>query len=306
MRRGNTLSCVSFFYKFARNSAKMQMQKCRERNYMGDVLETGANEQPVAEVAETPSVETVAEGSEKTPEVAEPAQSAEVNAQFAEARRRAEAEYKAKIDSERSRINGEVKRLFGNSVNPVTGTPINTFDEYIQAVEMQRRNAQEAMLKERGIDPSVIQDMVNNSPAMIQAQKILAQNTEAEAQRLIEEDMKIINTINPDLKTVEDLANHESYDAIIAYVQKGIALADAYKLANYDSIAKRNTEAAKQAAINSAKSQSHLTATNSLSVGNDGEEDIPATELKRWKDMFPDASAKELKAKYNRAKKARN
>ena len=119
----------------------MQMQKCRERNYMGDVLETGANEQPVAEVAETPSVETVAEGSEKTPEVAAPAQSAEVNAQFAEARRRAEAEYKAKIDSERSRINGEVKRLFGNSVNPVTGTPINTFDEYIQAVEMQRRNA---------------------------------------------------------------------------------------------------------------------------------------------------------------------
>ena len=262
---------------------------------MGDVLETGANEQPVAEVAETPSVETVAEGSEKTPEVAAPAQSAEVNAQFAEARRRAEAEYKAKIDSERSRINGEVKRLFGNSVNPVTGAPINTFDEYIQAVEMQRRNAQEAMLKERGIDPS-----------MIQAPKILAQNTEAEAQRLIEEDMKIINTINPDLKTVEDLANHESYDAIIAYVQKGIALADAYKLANYDSIAKRNTEAAKQAAINSAKSQSHLTATNSLSVGNDGEEDIPATELKRWKDMFPDASAKELKAKYNRAKKARN
>lgn len=272
----------------------------------GDVLEVGANEQPIAEVAETPSVDTVADASEKTPEAAAPAQSAEVNAQFAEARRRAEAEYKTKIDSERSRINGEVKRLFGNSVNPVTGTPITTFDEYIQAVEMQRKNAQEAMLKEKGIDPSIIQDMVNNSPAMIQAQKILAQNTETEAQRLIEEDMKIISTINPALKTVEDLVNHESYDAVVSYVQKGNTLADAYKLANYDAITKTKTEAAKQAAINSAKSQSHLTATNSLSVGGDGEEEIPASELSRWKDMFPDASPKDLRAKYNRAKKARN
>lgn len=262
-----------------------------------------ANTQEVAEPVETATevveepVDSVGESAENganEQEVAEPAvQSPEVNAQYAAARRRAEEETQ-------KRINGEFKRLFGNVVNPVTGKNIETYQDYIQAVEHQQRAAQNQMLEEKGIDPALIEQMINNSPAMRQAQQVLEENNRAEARRRLEEDIKIVSQIAPDIKSVADLEKHPSYATVLEYVQKGnLSLPDAFKLANFDSLSAKNTEAARQAAINQARSKNHMETTNSVSTGSETLVPIPDSVLAKWKRSYPELSLEQLTQKYN-------
>ena len=267
---------------------------------MDGILE-GANVQEVAapdvtdnqdvstgSVEESQTDEPVVEESTEQKEV----QSPEVNAQYAAIRRKAE-------EDAQKRINGEFKRLFGNVVSPVTGKNIETYEDYLQAVSYQQREAQNQMLAEKGIDPAFIEQIINNSPAMIQAQQILEERNRAEVQRRLDEDLKVVSQMSPDIKSIKDIENHSSYPVVLQYVEKGLSLPEAFKLANYDSLSNKSTEAAKQAAINQAKSKGHLETTNSVS-GSSDLVDIPDSEISIWRDYYPGLSDAELKKKYNR------
>ena len=155
------------------------------------------------------------------------------------------------------------------------------------------------MLAEKGIDPAFIEQIINNSPAMIQAQQILEERNRAEVQRRLDDDLKIVSQMAPDIKSIKDIENHSSYPVVLQYVEKGLSLPEAFKLANYDSLSNKSTEAAKQAAINQAKSKGHLETTNSVS-GSSDLVDIPDSEISTWRDYYPGLSDAELKKKYNR------
>lgn len=261
--------------------------------------EEGANVQEVAapDVTDNPVDEpTVEENEEVVEQPTEQKQSDEVNAQFAAVRRKAE-------EDAQKRINGEFKRLFGNVQNPVTGRNIETYEDYIQAVEYQQRATQNRMLEEKGIDPAMIEQMINNSPTIRQAQQVLAESNRAEAQRQLESDLKVVSQIAPEIKTIADLEHHSSYNDVLGYVQKGLSLQDAFKLANYNSLSTQSADAAKQAAINQARGKSHMQTTTGSISNTDNLMDIPESEISRWKEFFPGASMKELKEKYNRVNK---
>ncbi len=219
-------------------------------------------------------------------------QSPELNAHYASMRRKAEE------DAEK-RLNGEFKRLFGNMQNPLTGKNIETYQDYLQAVEYQQKAAQNKMLEEKGIDPALIEQMINNSPAIRQAQQILEENSRTEAQRKLEEDLKILSQFAPDIKSLADLENHASYAAVLGYVQGGLSLPDAFKLANFDSLSAKNSEAAKQAAINQAKSKNHMETTNGISAGSETLVPIPESVLSQWRRSYPDLTMEQLTKKYN-------
>jgi hypothetical protein len=242
------------------------------------------NEEVVTETETTSGVE----------EVKEP-QSAEVNSQFAAARRKAEEESANKING----INNEFKRLFGNIVNPVTGKNIESYTDYIQAVEYQRKEATNKMLQEKGIEPSVIERLINESPTMRQAQQILEENKKAEASRQLEADLKVLSAIEPSIKSIDDVANHPSYDKVLGYVQNGLGLADAFKLANFDSLASKKSEAVKQAAVNQAKSKNHMETTNGVAVASETLAPIPPGVLGKWRSAYPELSMEQLTKKYN-------
>ena len=52
-------------------------------------------------------------------------------------------------------------------------------------------------MKEKGIDPQLIENMIRTSPEIIQAQQILEQNQKAEADRMLERDLKSVSAIDP-------------------------------------------------------------------------------------------------------------
>ena len=262
-------------------------------NVSTSTVEESVNTQEAAEPVNE-EVVTETETTSGVEEVKEP-QSAEVNSQFAAARRKAEEESANKING----INSEFKRLFGNIVNPVTGKNIESYTDYIQAVEYQRKEATNKMLQEKGIEPSVIERLINESPTMRQAQQILEENKKAEASRQLEADLKVLSAIEPSIKSIDDVANHPSYDRVLGYVQNGLGLADAFKLANFDSLASKKSEAVKQAAVNQAKSKNHMETTNGVAVASETLAPIPPGVLGKWRSAYPELSMEQLTKKYN-------
>lgn len=252
----------------------------------------------VQEVAEPVSTEEPAEpvtGGQTEEPGQEPARDLQADAAAAAARRRAEQQYNSQLAAR----DAEFARRFGHITNPETGAPIRSEKDYFKALDAQNRARQQEILRQQGIDPSLIDQAVANSPIMRQAQQVIQQARMDEGNRMIESQLQQISAFYPEVKTLEDIANMPSFPAFDQYVRNGLSMVDAFKLANYDALSNRGTAAAKQAAINAAKSKGHLSPVGG-GAGDDGKEvDIPSGDLEMWKEFYPGLSYKELRKKYN-------
>lgn len=280
--------------KFENDLLAMNLQFFADGDEAGEV--EGVNETDTADQSETAEIEDT--GSESvTEEVAEPQiQSNEVNAAFANMRRRAEA-----AEREKAELDALFARQYGNLVNPETNKPIRSAKDYYEALAAQERMNARADMQQKGIDPSVIDNMIANSPAVRQAQAATAELNNFRAQQLMEEDFREVLKLDHSLSTVDDIVNDPSYAAVVDYVQRvpGIRFSDAYKIVNFDKLSAAKGEATKQATINSVKSKNHLATGAAVNV-NEGGEDIPANLVESYKELFPDKSMKELRALYNK------
>lgn len=277
---------------------------------MDETLNSGVNDVEVAEPTiqeETPEVDTegatteAAESESATPEEAN-VQSAEENAKYAAARRRAEQEFQARQQAE----DAEFARRFAGYENPITHQPIRSRKDYFDALDAQETLKQREELQNKGIDPSLFEEMVSkqvaNNPAVLQAQQVMQAAQQAQIQQRIDSDVKAISKLNPSVKTIDDVLNDPNFSQMLELTKNnGLGLADAYKLVNLENLMAGKMASAKQAAINNAKGTSHLAPTDGLSGGDNGLVDIPAGELNAWKRAFPNCSMKELKEKYNRS-----
>ena len=230
-----------------------------------------------------------------------PVQSPEENARYAAARREERARREA-VEAEKAMLDAQFAEQFGNYTNPITGEPIRSAQDYFDALTAQKQMAEaNKQMQEQGtITPELINQMVESSPLGRKVQQVLAHQQEMEQLQMIDNELAIIHEIDPSITTASDLANVENFAEIESYWKRGYAISDAFKLANFGKVSKQSIEAAKQAAINQAKSTSHLESTSGVhdDAGNDLV-DIPANELAKWKEYYPELSAKELKAKYN-------
>ena len=248
-----------------------------------------------------------AEGSEDTGEsdgeVAAP-QSSEDNAKYAAARRASEAQLQ-KVQQAQAQLDNQFAAMFGKYKNPVTGEPIRNANDYIAAMQAQERLQAQEKLKSAGVDPAVLDKAIANSPVVQNAQRMQEQFQAQQVQNMVQEDLKQIMLLDPTKQTQDAVVNDPSFGQAVEYVKAhpGVRLFEAYKLVNFDRLRSSNAAAAQQAAVNQAKSKSHLKSVTG-SAGTDKEADIPAAELSRWQQMFPEKNAKELKATYNRSLRA--
>ena len=144
-------------------------------------LEVGVNESESAEQTEEASVDTeVTEGeTEGNTEGTESEQpELDRNAIYADARRRAEAEAKRKY----SNIDAQYAERFKGFTNPETGQPINSAQDYFNALDAQERLANKKALADSGLDPNLIEKAVNNSPAIKAANLVLQEQRLKEVQ----------------------------------------------------------------------------------------------------------------------------
>ncbi len=266
----------------------------------GDGESEGVNESEVAE--QTGSEGEVSEETEgETEDVTNPQFDTEkANAAFANMRRELESARK-----QQSEVDSLFANQYGQYTNPETGKPIRSARDYFDAMAAQERVTARAQMQEKGIDPSIIDNMIANSPAVRQAQEATAELNNIRAQQMLDEDFKKVLSLDTTLSSVEDIVNDPSYQAVIDYCQHtpGVRFSDAYKLVNFEKLSGLKGAAAKQATINQIKGKNHLAAGTALNVG-DSLEDIPADQVEKYKDAFPGKTAKELKALYNRAKRS--
>ena len=272
----------------------MNLQFFADEDNSADANETVTVEQSEGEeVAEAEPEESQGD----TEAVAEPQfQTEKANAAFASMRREVEAARQAQAE-----IDSMFTKQFGQYTNPETGMPIRSAKDYMDAMAAQERMQVREQLKENNIDPNVIDSLIANSPAVREARAMTAELNSYRANNLIAEDFKKVLKLDPSKTSEEDIINDPSYNAVVGYVQThpGTRFDEAYKLVNFDRLTNSKGAAAKQATINEVKSKNHLSTGTSLDVPNT-EEDIPASMLENFKELFPEKSMKELKALYNK------
>jgi hypothetical protein len=256
----------------------------------------GVNETEAAEQSDFEGEEVSNES--ETEEAAEPqTQTAEANAAFANMRRQLEA-----AKRQQREVDEMYARQYGNFSNPETGQPIRSAKDYFDAMAAQERVNARAQMQEKGIDPSIIDSMIANSPVIRQAKAATAELNGLRAQQMLENDYKEILELDPSLNSAEEILNDPLMPLMMDKVARGMSLVDAYKIVNFDKLSSQKGQAAKQAAINQVKSKNHLATGAALNVADAGDE-IPSNLVEKFKETFPEKSMKELKALYNKTRR---
>lgn len=254
---------------------------------------TGADLIDEPEPAETPDDDPGegGEGGENEPAPAAPA--IDQNAIYAQARRAA--------DRRMNELDSRVASRFGNMRNPETGQPIRTTQDYFDALDAQERMNARREVQRRGVDPGLIDRMIANNPVIRQAQQVIRDNTLRQGEMELENQIQQISSFDPSVKSLDDIVKMPTFPVFDAYVRQGLSITDAYRLANFDSLAQRDAAANRQAAINSVRGKSHLAPIGGV-AGEAGKQlvDIPQNERYLWEEAYPDLSYKELKEKYNK------
>lgn len=219
----------------------------------------------------------------------------EENARYAAIRRRAEADAKAKADA-------RIAQICRGVVHPRTGQPIRTLEEYEDALYVQDKMARDKALQDKGLDPAIIEQAIQNNPTVRQAEAVLQQQQMTFAQARLESDLAEITKLDPSIKSFSDLKNLESIGEIVARVNAGWNLIDAFKNVEFNNLLAKGKAGAKQTAINQTRGKAHLQGADSLAEDTD-EVEIPKAEYASLKEVFPNKTGKELKKLYNQTLK---
>ena len=248
----------------------------------GEVADAEVSEavEPTEETTEADETETVENDGNDEPQE----QSAEENARYAAIRRRAEEDARRRYEGEMNAMNQQIAAMCQGITHPVTGQPITNMREYVDALSAQQRIAREHELEEKGIDPSMIDRMIESNPVVMQAKQVIEKSKMTEAEMMIQRDVEEVSKIDPNIKGLNDLLSQPNFPQIVNLVaNNGLSLADAYKMANFDNFMQNTNNAARQQAINQMRGKDHLASQpNGVATANDDVE-VPAEIMARFK-----------------------
>ena len=280
---------------------RTEQRKNPERKPIMDEMMTGTGEVETTPAGENeqahaePAPETAAEG-ENEQAHAEPApaeQTPEQNAAFAAARRRAEAQAAARSQAEKDAL---VERIYRGQNNPYTGRPIRS----VRDLNEYEQQYQQDQMRQAGIDPGVLNQMIENNPAVQQAKVMTARMRQEAGQRALEEQIAEIGKIDPSVTDFQTLVQHPNFQQFDARVRQGYSLVDAFKLANYDQITGKKAAAAKQQALNSVNGKNHLNPTKSAGTGDDVV--VPEETMAMYRNAFPNWTKQQIIEDYKKHK----
>ena len=248
----------------------------------GTELETNAESQSEEETTETESEETAEQNGDGEPQQ----QSAEENARYAAIRRRAEEDARRKYEAMMSQRDQQIAAMCKGVTHPVTGQPITSVSDYLDALQIQQRQASEQELQDKGVDPQIIDRMIATNPVVMQAQQVIEQTKQSEAAARIQREIAELSKYDPNINSFEDLANLPNYPDMVAFVAQtggNASIVDAYKMLNFDSFMNQTGEAARQKAINQMRGKEHLSTQPGTATEDDMVE-VPADIMSRWKE----------------------
>ena len=133
--------------------------------YFAEGEDAGANEveAPAELQGEESEGESEESGENVEPAEPQPEQTPEENARYAAIRRKAEEDARRRYESEMGAYNQQIAAICQGVTHPVTGQPITNVRDYMDALSIQQKQAREQELKEKGIDPSMLDRMIESN-----------------------------------------------------------------------------------------------------------------------------------------------
>ncbi|MCD8377074.1 MAG: hypothetical protein LUD69_09045 [Oscillospiraceae bacterium] len=152
--------------------------------------------------------------------------------------------------------------------------------------------------------PERLRAAIDRLPQVQQAKR-QAEAARREAEQLqaklkVEEQLRQISQLNPEVRSLADLARQPNYKELYRLVQKGNTLTDAYKLANYDALVQSAAAASRQAAVNAAVGKNHLQQTTTRGAGA---VQVPAEVRELYRAFNPGVTDSEIQAHYAKRKR---
>ena len=213
------------------------------------------------------------------------------------------------VKAEKDRSKAEMDAFFAAAAlkNTITGKPINNMEEFnawkqaFEAAKLQKD------LKAGRLTPEALQKVIEQTPAMQQVQQMVQRQDEQQRQQAqeaaqvrVDQEIAEIHKLDPSINTVKDLLTMPKAKEFYALVKKGNSFLDAFRLANFETLAAKRADAARQQAMNNARSKDHLTATGSQRGA--GAAQVPPDEMAMFRLLNPGATDAEIQAYYNKQK----
>ena len=263
----------------------------RKENLLDLDLQLFGEEGEVADAEVSEAVEPTEEPETESEEtdvqeegVVEPTeQTAEENARYAAIRRRAEEDARRRYEGEMNGLNQQIAAMCKGINHPVTNRPITNVRDYVDALSAQQRMANQHELQEKGIDPAMIDRMIESNPVVMQAQNVIESAKNAEATVAIQRDVAEVSKYDPNIKGVNDLLELPNFPEILQHVSRGASIVDAYKMVNFDTFMQHTNDAARQQAINQMRGKSHLQSQGANVATPNDDVDVPSEIMSRWK-----------------------
>ena len=268
------------------------------------VEETAAPEQE----AENPEEEAAEDGLEASGDGALTKEQRAENAKRRRERERLELEERVRAEARREAEEELNSFIAGMGLSDAEGRPVETREQYEEYARQRDRLLVDEELSRIGMDRGVIDAIINNHPAVAEAKQAAEaariaerRGLDSSAEARAQEQLAEIQKLDPTIKSMDELRQHESYDRVYSFVKGGLSIADAFKAANLDAIRERDRAAAAQQALNAANSKNHLVpgdaGRGSLS------EPVPESVKRSYRQLYGNISDEEIEAKYKRTYK---
>lgn len=235
----------------------------------------------------------------------------EERASWAERRRQWEAREKQAMEqAAQARVDQVYANMFKGQINPFTGKPIQSEADYKAYEAEKARKEQEEQLTRAGIDPKMIQSMVDQQMAPMRMQmeqerlntiQERAKTANARFEEALGKELQKIAALDPAIKTLDDIKAMPTANRFNELVQMGVGLEDAFYLANRKAIEERKMAAVKASAQNQMAGKGHL---NPVGAANGKQPvQVPRGILETYRAMMPEATDAEIQKAYEDAMK---
>ena len=207
----------------------------------------------------------------------------------------------ARIEAEtQKRVDARIAREFEGITNPFTNQPIRTEADLTAYRSAFAAEQQRQQLEEMGVSKEVLDSYIQNHPAMQQAQQVIHQQEQQAANDFMAKEFEAMKKEFPDcgLESPQQLNETEAGRRALQMWANapGVSLADAYAATHRKELSKKQSAAAKQAAMNEMNSKGHLTQTK----GSNAKGDVPEEIRREYKIYFPNATDAEIAEMYRK------
>ena len=207
----------------------------------------------------------------------------------------------ARIEAEtQKRVDARIAREFEGILNPYTNQPIRTEADLTAYRSAFAAEEQRQQLEEMGVSKEVLDSYIQNHPAMQQVQQVIHQQEQQAANDFMAKEFEAMKKEFPDcgLESPQQLNETEAGRRALQMWANapGITLADAYAATHRRELSKKQSAAAKQAAMNEMNSKGHLRQTK----GSNAKGDVPAEIEAEYKKYFPNATHEKIAEMYRK------